>query len=114
METTITSPRLAYLRREPPSTLMHLTTRAPELSPTSRWVVTWIMVLLLPRAGHEPRHEPPLVARDRPVLRDLDPVAHLVLVRLVVRLVAGPRPDVLLVDRVERAADDLDDDRLVH
>ena len=40
METTMMSPSPAYFRREPPSTLMHLTTRAPELSATSRWVVT--------------------------------------------------------------------------
>src|SRR6185312_1572174 len=35
-ETTITSPTEAYLRCEPPSTLMHMTRRAPELSATSR------------------------------------------------------------------------------
>src|SRR4029077_5682827 len=35
-ETTITSPMVAYLRLEPPSTLMHMTRRAPELSATSR------------------------------------------------------------------------------
>src|SRR5690242_17798135 len=99
METTITSPRPAYLRREPPRTLMHFTMRAPELSATSRWLVTWIMGLLLHRAGDELRHEPALLARDRAVLLDLDAVAHLVLVRLVVRLVALARADVLLVDR---------------
>src|SRR5580658_6252527 len=37
-ETTITSPMVAYLRLEPPNTLMHMTRRAPELSATSRWV----------------------------------------------------------------------------
>src|SRR5690349_5292678 len=101
----MTSPRAAYLRREPPSTLMHLTRRAPELSATSRWVVTWIMALLLHRAGDELGHEPALVARDRAVLLDLDAVAGLVLVGLVVRLVAVAHADVLLVDRVERVAD---------
>src|SRR5690606_15647873 len=35
-ETTITSPTDAYFRCEPPSTLMHMTRRAPELSATSR------------------------------------------------------------------------------
>src|SRR5580693_9640826 len=35
-ETTMTSPMVAYLRFEPPSTLMHMTRRAPELSATSR------------------------------------------------------------------------------
>src|SRR6202012_5968039 len=42
-ETTITSPMVAYLRLEPPSTLMHMTRRAPELSATSRLVCIWIM-----------------------------------------------------------------------
>ena len=38
IETTITSPTDAYFRLEPPSTLMHITRRAPELSATSRVV----------------------------------------------------------------------------
>src|SRR3954447_7775153 len=42
-ETTMTSPIVAYLRLEPPSTLMHMTRRAPELSATSRLVCIWIM-----------------------------------------------------------------------
>src|SRR6476646_5996518 len=42
-ETTMTSPMVAYLRLEPPSTLMHMTRRAPELSATSRLVCIWIM-----------------------------------------------------------------------
>src|SRR4029078_7892341 len=37
-DTTMTSPMVAYLRLEPPSTLMHMTRRAPELSATSRFV----------------------------------------------------------------------------
>src|SRR5437868_3571024 len=37
-ETTMTSPTVAYLRLAPPSTLMHMTRRAPELSATSRLV----------------------------------------------------------------------------
>src|SRR5262249_21903048 len=37
-ETTMTSPMVAYFRLEPPSTLMHMTRRAPELSATSRLV----------------------------------------------------------------------------
>src|SRR6516162_946138 len=45
-ETTITSPMVAYLRLEPPSTLMHMTRRAPELSATSRLVCIWIMMRL--------------------------------------------------------------------
>src|SRR4029450_3375748 len=42
-DTTITSPIVAYLRFDPPSTLMHMTRRAPELSATSRLVCIWIM-----------------------------------------------------------------------
>ena len=38
IETTMTSPSEAYLRFEPPSTLMHMTFLAPELSATSRWM----------------------------------------------------------------------------
>jgi hypothetical protein len=43
IDTTMMSPMLAYLRREPPSTLMHWTVLAPELSATSRLVRIWIM-----------------------------------------------------------------------
>src|SRR5258708_18990590 len=35
-ETTMTSPMVAYLRFEPPSTLMHMTRRPPELYASSR------------------------------------------------------------------------------
>src|SRR6185437_11645916 len=45
-ETTITSPTEAARRFEPPSTLMHCTRRAPELSATSRLVST--MIILYP------------------------------------------------------------------
>src|SRR3984893_8392830 len=45
-ETTMMSPMVAYLRLEPPSTLMHMTRRAPELSATSRLVCIWIMMRL--------------------------------------------------------------------
>jgi hypothetical protein len=46
IDTTMTSPMVAYLRFEPPSTLMHMTRRAPELSATSRLVCIWIMMRL--------------------------------------------------------------------
>ena len=42
-DTTMISPTEAYLRCEPPSTLMHMTRRAPELSATSRLDCIWIM-----------------------------------------------------------------------
>src|SRR5690348_5958439 len=47
-ETTITSPIVAYFRFEPPSNLMHMTRRAPELSATSRLVCIWIIDAPLP------------------------------------------------------------------
>src|SRR5437588_9510570 len=40
---TITSPRPAYRRRVPPSTLMHMHSLAPVLSATSRYVYIWII-----------------------------------------------------------------------
>src|SRR5215470_1501172 len=50
-DTTMTSPIVAYFRLEPPSTLMHMTRRAPELSATSRLVCIWIIGALLLRRG---------------------------------------------------------------
>ena len=47
-ETTMMSPIVAYFRFEPPSTLMHMTRRAPELSATSRLVCIWIIDAPLP------------------------------------------------------------------
>src|SRR5688500_14398423 len=53
-ETTMVSPTEAYLRCEPPSTLMHMTRRAPELSATSRLDCIWIMALV-PSRSKRPR-----------------------------------------------------------
>src|SRR6266536_513240 len=64
-ETTITSPTEAYLRFEPPSTLMHMTRRAPELSATSRLVCIWIIVLTRYQSPVEPA---PGVRPDWPLL----------------------------------------------
>src|SRR5512136_2804540 len=94
---------------------MHWTRRAPELSATSRIVRIWIMVgSLLHELLEQADDDEALVARDRAVLLDLDLVAGLVFVLLVVRLVAGARADVLAVERVARVRDDLDDHGLVH
>src|SRR5687768_13792783 len=62
----------------------------------------------------EARDDEALVAGDRSVLLDLDFVADLVLVGLVVRLVAGARADVLAVERVAARRDALDHDGLHH
>src|SRR5260370_17562478 len=86
-DTTITSPMVAYFRLEPPSTLMHMTLRAPELSATSSLVCIWIMMVhsqLFPRASRS--HDflllfalddfPTLHLRQRASLLDPDHVPH--------------------------------------
>src|SRR5215472_17143155 len=89
-DTTMVSPTSAYLRREPPSTLMHMTRRAPELSATSSSVVIWIMVsgsrAALLRADASD-HFPGLQLRERPAFADAHHVAHLEFPVLVMRVV---------------------------
>src|SRR5919199_727309 len=131
-ETTITSPTEAVFRLEPPSTLMHCTRRAPELSATSRFVSGWIIAP--PPSRHRRRrrrgrcrrhlgavglavaadHHPALPLGDRRVLLDLHHVALLAEVRLVVGGVLLRPPDELLVERVHHATLDEHGDRLVH
>src|SRR5262245_54676624 len=107
-ETTMMSPRDAYRRREPPSTLMHWTRLAPELSATSRTVRIWIMTSsLLHELLQQLRHDEALVTAHRRVLGDLHLVADFVFVLLVVGLVARPVLHVLPVERVARIAQDL-------
>src|SRR5215468_4827814 len=118
-ETTMTSPTLAYLRREPPNTLMHCTRRAPELSATSRLVRIWIMASCSPRAlglRALDQNFPALGLGHRAAFADLDVLADLALegVGLVVRVVLLRPTDELLVDRVLDAAFDAHDDGLVH
>src|SRR5687768_3680406 len=94
---------------------MHWTRRAPELSATSRTVRIWIMASsFLHELLDEADDGEALVARDRSVLLDLDLVADLVLIGLVVRLVAAARADVLAVERVAARRDALDHDGLLH
>src|SRR4051812_8708301 len=115
-ETTMTSPTEAYLRLEPPSTLMHITRRAPELSATSRLLCIWIMGSG-PRALGDDRvvgqNFPALGLGQRARLLDAHAVADLAAVGLVVRRVLLRARDELLVDRVHDAALDLDRDGLV-
>src|SRR5215472_15661071 len=122
-ETTITSPTVAYLRLEPPSTLMHMTRRAPELSATSRLVCIWIMMLSrsslrsrLPRSRCllllAPDHGPALELRDRAMLLDPHHVADGVFVLLVVGEVLLRPPDGLLEQRMGEPALDPHDARL--
>src|ERR1700719_4089375 len=97
-DTTMTSPMVAYFRLDPPSTLMHMTLRAPELSATSSLVCIWIMMVhpqLFPRASRSHDfflllaldHFPALELRQRAPLLDPDQIAHRELVLLVVGVV---------------------------
>src|SRR6266545_5572812 len=52
IDTTISSPTDAYLRRVPPNTRTQRTRRAPELSATSRMVSTWIILCSFPLLNH--------------------------------------------------------------
>src|SRR5687767_12953350 len=93
---------------------MHCTLLAPLLSATSRIERIWIMALFLDRPRYQPDDLPALVLGDRAMLHDLHAVADLELIGLVVRLVAVAVAHVLFVHRIARAADDLDDHRLIH
>src|SRR5438105_2062493 len=88
--TTMVSPTSAYFRREPPSTLMHMTRRAPELSATSSSVVIWIMPsasrTALLRADTSDDF-PGLQFRERPAFADADDVARPEFPVLIVRVV---------------------------
>src|SRR4029077_17942621 len=79
-ETTMVSPTSAYLLREPPRTLMHMTRRAPELSATSSSVVIGIMApgarAALLRANTA-NHFPGFQSGQRPAFTDAHHVAHL-------------------------------------
>ena len=121
MDTTMMSPTEAVLRFEPPSTLMHCTRRAPELSATSRLVSTEIMPPLL-RPALRRAAPAPLRSTTSQVLRlligaallDAHRVADLAQVRFVMRRVLLRAADELLVQRMHDATIDQDRDGLVH
>src|SRR5436309_6894787 len=91
----MTSPRPAYRRRVPPSTLMHMHSLAPVLSATSTYVYIWIIGQTVPGAagvwasggrrlgdlhldrglGNHPQQPPALLLGQRPGLHDLHRVA---------------------------------------
>src|SRR5262249_15832809 len=114
-DTTITSPIVPYLPFDPPSTLMPMTRRAPELSATSRFVCIWIMT---PPSSYEfprplrshgllllaPNHLPAFELGQWPALFDPHDVVDVVLVRLVVGMVFLGTPHRLLHDRMGEAA----------
>src|SRR5262245_36133108 len=121
-DTTMMSPSEAYLRRDPPSTLMHSTRRAPELSATSSTDSDCTIVPRRPsgsalRSNRLLQHRadaPALVLAQRPRLRDQDPIADVASVVLVVHFVVRSPADVLLVLWMLHQAFDRDDDRLLH
>src|SRR5262244_4029863 len=98
----MTSPTVAYLRFEPPSTLMHWTRRAPELSATSRFVCIWIMGAIPLARGRLGVADdlPALALGDRPALANPHGFADLVGISLVMRRVLLRAAHELLVDRV--------------
>src|SRR5271157_1545789 len=113
--TTMMSPMRAYLRRVPPRTLMHCTSFAPLLSATFRSV--FICIMAVPRLLRllDDLHQPPaLFPAERPGLHHAHRVPDPALVLLVVRLDLLRPSQVLLVQPVELALVDLDDDRLLH
>src|SRR5215468_3252468 len=117
-DTTMTSPTVAVLRFEPPSTLMHWTRRAPELSATSRLVCIWIMGSAscagrCARRAERAQHDPALALGDRLALLDAHGVAGLEGVILVVRRVFFGSRDELLVDGMHDAPLDAHGHRLV-
>src|SRR5688572_2384741 len=100
-------------------TLMHISSRAPELSAATRRVLSWIIVLLSRcsfrrRAFDHAHQRPRLVPRQRPAFRDGDRIALAAFVLLVVRQQLGRAPDVFAVGRVLDQTLDLDRDGLVH
>src|SRR5262249_16545514 len=122
-DTTITSPMVAYLRFDPPRTLMHMTRRAPELSATSRLVCISIMTApssFFPRASRShdllllaPYHFPPLELGERTALLDPDDVVNVIFVGLVVGVVLLGAPHRLLHHRMGKTALDPHDHGLV-
>src|SRR6188768_3450070 len=100
-------------------TLMHMSSRAPELSAACNRVLSWIMALLLPssfrrRALDDAHQGPRLVPRKRSALGNRHGIARAALVLLVVRKQLRRAAHVLAVGRVLDQPLDLDGNRLVH
>src|SRR5665213_1388729 len=118
-ETTITSPTPAKRRFDPPSTLMHCTRLAPELSATSRLVCIWIMVQTScsgrgRRVGADlADHRPALELGDRGAFLDAHRLTLAELIGLVMGMVLLRPLDDLAVDRVRDPALDQHHHRLV-
>src|SRR5579863_2291787 len=112
----MTSPTVAYRRRVPPSTLMHISVRAPLLSAALSIVRSWIMAARssLARALDDREQAPGFAARERPARPDRHRIALPGLVVLIMRQQLGRAADVLAVGRMADHPLDLDRDGLVH
>src|SRR5215469_17352424 len=115
--TTMVSPTSAYLRFDPPSTLMHITRRAPELSATSSSVVICIIFsspdarsCLFPADPFE--RFPALQFRDRAALADSNHIADLELALLVMGVIFLCPPHGLSEHGMSEPAFDVDNDGL--
>src|SRR5688572_30496531 len=100
-------------------TLMHISSRAPELSAACKRVLSWIMTSLLPssfrrRALDHANERPGLVPRQRATLGNRHGVALAALVLLVVREQLRRAAHVLSVGRVLDQPLDRHRDGLVH
>src|SRR5690242_10752141 len=115
-ETMMMSPTEAYLRFEPPSTLMQKSFLAPELSATSKMLVIWIMAVSsrLFRTLEQLLDAPPFFARERARFDHQHLVARARFVFLVVSLVLHTLGHELLVGLVLDAVGDDDDASLHH
>src|SRR5512139_1041779 len=116
-EQMMTSPTPAYLRFEPPRTLMQQRLRAPELSATSSIDCIWIMAGYLLNADvlfQDLAHPPALVFRQRSGFDDQHLVADGTLVTLVVCLAGHTPLDIFFIGRVLDDVVHLDHHRLVH
>src|SRR5580698_2810663 len=123
METTITSPTEAVLRLEPPSTLMHCTRRAPELSATSRFDST-IIIACSSDAGRRGgfgdcrtvalSHNPGLALADRRAFFNADQITFNTGIGFVMRRIFLRAANELLIYRMHDATFDKHGNRLVH
>src|SRR4029077_8400313 len=108
------SPMLAYRRRVPPSTLMHSTSRAPELSATRRRDSCWITFAPSPGPLEDFDDPPALQLRERTGLAHAHTVALAHVVGLIVGVEVLRALHRLLGAPVTHAVDDRDHARLVH
>src|SRR5436305_8332728 len=110
----MTSPRWPYCPADPPRRWMQDIFFAAELSATSRTVPIWIMATLLLRPLQNLADSPALGLRQRTGRDDLDHVADLATVVLVVSVELGRPLHVPVIEPVGGRVLDRHDDGLVH